>query len=202
MECICKQCKKIFFYRKQGKRKRLFCSNKCFYKFNKGKNAYNWKGGVFIDKSGYILIRKLDHPNVNSAGYVRKHRLVMEQSLGRLLKKDEIVHHLNGKRDDNRIENLELLTTNTHFIKGHVLKGKNNWNWKDGITYTKSKCIFCSKEFNAWTGNIKQGYGKFCSKSCKGKYYKPITNIWNKITKNEFKEMIKSRKRNNEGRFI
>lgn len=48
-----------------------------------------------------------DHPRSN-AGYVAQHTLVMERHIGRYLVDGETVHHLNGVRDDNRLENLEL----------------------------------------------------------------------------------------------
>jgi len=49
------------------------------------------------------------HKKANTWGYVYEHRLIAEQILGRYLNDDEVVHHKNGKRWDNRLENLEVL---------------------------------------------------------------------------------------------
>ncbi len=76
-----------------------------------GNRSCNWKGGRIKDKDGYISIWEPTHPNCRSAGYIHEHRLVMSKHLGRPLKPKENVHHINGIRDDNRIENLELWTT-------------------------------------------------------------------------------------------
>jgi hypothetical protein len=57
---------------------------------------------------GYIMVYAPEHPYCNSNGYVREHRLVMEQRLSRYLRPEETVHHINEIRDDNRDENLEL----------------------------------------------------------------------------------------------
>lgn len=57
-----------------------------------------------VSDQGYVLIKV--GPKKND--YKLQHRLVMEEHLGRSLHRDETVHHKNGKRDDNRIENLEL----------------------------------------------------------------------------------------------
>lgn len=69
----------------------------------------NWRGGKTKHHGRYIMIRVPEHPRapVNS-GYVFEHILVMEDLLGRYLVDGETVHHLNGVRDDNRPENLEL----------------------------------------------------------------------------------------------
>jgi len=83
-----------------------------------------WKGGRIVDKDGYVNLR-ID------GKYVLEHRLVMEQHLGRKLKKNEIVHHINSNRQDNRFCNLKLVSPETH-MKEHTT---SNWSRK----YTKCK---------------------------------------------------------------
>lgn len=74
----------------------------------RGKNHWNWKGGKQIDSNGYVLILDRGHPNVLRCGYVAEHIKVMTEHLGRPLVGDEIVHHVNGNKQDNRLEKLEL----------------------------------------------------------------------------------------------
>lgn len=80
----------------------------------RGKNHGSWKGGVVVVDKGYVAERIYDddpmHSMRNSSGYVLQHRLVMARHLGRPLTQTENVHHINGIRDDNRLENLELWT--------------------------------------------------------------------------------------------
>jgi hypothetical protein len=59
-------------------------------------------------KQGYRLAYAPDHPMAMRNGHVGEHRLVMANHLGRSLARNETPHHKNGKRSDNRIENLEL----------------------------------------------------------------------------------------------
>jgi len=88
-----------------------------------GTDHYNWKGGTYIHSSNYILEYTPDHPDAKShKGYVMQHRLVMERSLGRYLLPNELVHHINGDKQDNRLENLELMTQSTH-AKHHKAAG-------------------------------------------------------------------------------
>lgn len=69
------------------------------------------RGRVPIKKRGYVLIHTPGHLKADHEGYVPEHVLVMELKIGRSLTKDESVHHLNHKREDNRPENLVLYAT-------------------------------------------------------------------------------------------
>lgn len=72
------------------------------------------RSGKWIDKKGYVMVYLPKHPFANSADGVAEHRLVMEKHLGRYLTADEAVHHANGNKGDNRIENLVLMDWSSH----------------------------------------------------------------------------------------
>lgn len=86
-------------------------------------NNPTWKGGR-VKFLGYIRIHNPKHPNANGQ-YVFEHRLIMEKYLGRYLYPWEIIHHINGIKDDNRIENLKLLPGIEHNTKVQKIYQEN-----------------------------------------------------------------------------
>lgn len=84
-----------------------------------GPEAANWRGGRTRSGSGYVRIFKPDHPGANCNGYVYEHRYVMEQKLGRLLEKGELVDHIDRNRSNNHPDNLRLQPSRSAHVKDH-----------------------------------------------------------------------------------
>ena len=91
---------------------------KCLLRNRRGDKHPSWKGGRNREGFGYISVQVLPgdkyYEMTKKNGYVMEHRLVMAHHLNRPLDKQEIVHHLNGIRNDNRRENLALVDRRTH----------------------------------------------------------------------------------------
>ena len=86
-------------------------------------------GHTKLRKDGYVAIYIPKHPHSTNDGYVMEHILVMEESIGRYLNPDEVVHHKNHIRTDNRIENLQLMTFKEH-ARFHM---NERWELKKGV---------------------------------------------------------------------
>ena len=123
-----------------------------------------WKVKKLIKKGDYMYALVPNHPNATKNGYVLYHRIVIENSLGRLLNNDEVVHHINGDKFDNRLENLQLLNYKEH-CRLHALE--------QGRRYIKLKCPICGKVFDMpYNITVYQKYpgdkskAQCCSRSC------------------------------------
>lgn len=113
----CPQCRHISYKTpcemcgKLTSKKHTFCVN-CYIEqgLNKGNGKSKYKeGDTRLSSKGYILEKYTKHPRASRDHFVLQHILVMEKKLGRyIVRGEENVHHINGVKDDNRIENLEL----------------------------------------------------------------------------------------------
>jgi AraC-like DNA-binding protein len=70
--------------------------------------------GFTTKATGYIYIYMPEHPMANKRGYIPEHTLIMEKAIGRYLKTDEVVHHINGIKNDNALSNLKLMSAYQH----------------------------------------------------------------------------------------
>jgi hypothetical protein len=82
--------------------------------FQPGSEHPRWNKGKLYSSHGYALVRVgISHPEAMHQGYAYEHRLVWLTAHGKI-PKDREIHHRNGDKSDNRIENLELVKHNNH----------------------------------------------------------------------------------------
>ena len=138
---VCEFCENDF---ETTDKKARFCSCHCALKnrwktgnIEGGENNPNWKGGKSLNKkTGYVTILMRDHPRSGNHGRIYEHRYVMEQHLGRTLNSNELVHHINEDKSDNRIINLQVVTRGMH----------------PKIIFSMMQCPHCKKEYEYTSG--------------------------------------------------
>ena len=127
-----------------------------------------WKIEKIVKKGDYNYAVVSGYPHSIEFGYVLEHRIVVENNLGRLLNPSEVVHHINGDKKDNRIDNLEVMTVSGHAIhhgKESTRKYVELICPQCGKSFVKPKNQTCLQKKSEWTS---------CSNSCRGKFSRNI----------------------------
>lgn len=100
----------------------------------KGANHPSWKGGKYIGGDGYVMIYVGDNGSeIGWHSYRKEHTIVFEESLNRKLTADEVIHHIDGDKTDNQIENLWLTDGIGHRNAHNSLQNIGYVLYKKGI---------------------------------------------------------------------
>ena len=105
--------------RKQRLGKRVSPETEFTKENHSGEKNQRWNGGVQKMFNGYVQILSPHHPHASVRGYIGEHILVAEKHLGRFLTSEEVVHHINRKRNDNRPENLYVFPSQKEHMQHH-----------------------------------------------------------------------------------
>lgn len=157
----CDQCGKTFRVRPSAVRKAVakgnkpprFCSSKCQHESYRGAGNPKWRGGRIVQTSGYVYAYAPNHPHATQDGYVMEHRLVVERTLGRFLRPEEVVHHRNHDPGDNRLENLELMPSQTAHRERHGY-------------FEDHSCAACGAPVRRSAAHRRRWTRAFCSRRC------------------------------------
>lgn len=118
---VCLNCGGLFYALTSNVRrsKRSFCTKECEGIAHRGSGNPKWKGGITTSVDGRRVVYAPGHPNANigeNRTHVLEHKLMAEIKLGRPLKDNEVVHHINGDVTDNNPDNLMILTPHEHAV--------------------------------------------------------------------------------------
>lgn len=134
-----------------------------------GEDHPNWKGGIRV-VAGYRFILAPHHPFRGKQGYVAEHRIVIESLIGRWLRPEEVVHHLDFNKQNNTPENLVLCENQIEHMKRFHNKSGIATRFQKGREGKKTgkfiNCQVCGTPRWITPALIKDGRGKYCSKEC------------------------------------
>ena len=130
-----------------------FCSLTCRNLSYVGEGNPKWRGGLTTMPDGYVYEYAPDHPNATQHGYVLEHRLVVEREIGRYLDPVEVVHHIDHVRDNNDVDNLELLPSQSEHQTRHGY-------WRD------QPCGRCGAPCRRSAAHRRRHARAFCSLNC------------------------------------
>jgi hypothetical protein len=179
--------------------------NPMFGKSMVGENAPNWKGGRIITSKGYVLIWMPSHPRADSRGYVPEHIVVYENYYKCCILPWASMHHKNGIKTDNRIENLELMPNHSKHMRIHH-PAKNygqicprcdskNVGICGGIINNKQlfSCKDCLKNWRvpiSWLSDPEKYLPTLCECGKASFYLVDITGIWKWFCRSCYQKLV------------
>jgi hypothetical protein len=111
-----------------------------------GEKSASWKGGRVVASNGYVLIMVgKDHPLADVRGYAYEHRVVAEQKIGRPLRMNDQIHHVNGIKSDNRPDNLEVCEGRAEHAVFHRIR--EDLQLPDELNYEVACSCGCGQRF-------------------------------------------------------
>ncbi len=120
-----------------------------------------WTISKEVKKGEYIYGVCREHPKASKSGYVLMHRLVAENTIGRMLRDNECVHHIDENKHNNNYDNLQVMTYAEHGVL-HA---------KYGRKVETLVCPNCLKEFQRESRLVKHGAARpKCSRKCNGEW--------------------------------